>query len=100
MSVKRYEIELQGGVGSNEWEEKIVPAGEAAGLVDLVHDIVNKTVNLNGGEIATCNDNKKVLKDIRKDREKESKFAREADSFTKRTRRDVEKALIKISFKY
>ena len=46
------------------------------------------------------NDNEKVLKDIEKDREKESEFARKASSFAKRKRRDVEKAIIKINFKH
>ena len=41
----------------------MIPAGEGLGLLALANDIVEKTRNLNQGEVTVYSDNKHVLSD-------------------------------------
>ena len=63
-----------------------MPAGEGTGLLELITNVVKNTKYLQSGEIEMCNENKKALREIEKETEKESYCAQEARAAVEETR--------------
>ena len=54
------QIRTEGGVETTKWENGMIPLGEVLGSLALANDTVNKTRNLNQGEVMVCSDNDHV----------------------------------------
>ena len=75
--------------GSYQWNrEKMIPAGEAHGLLDSIIEVAQNTRYLSEGEITVHNNNKIIIKDIENEVLKETNCAKETGAVIKRIQRE------------
>ena len=74
----------------------MIAAAEGIGLLDLITNIVKNTKELNSKEVMIYNDNKKLIRDIKKVVEKESDYTQEVGAIAEGIRREIKKAQIDI----
>ena len=92
--------EISGGVQSNKWNDKMIPAGEGIGLLSLLRDINIKTKEYQTGKIVIYNDNKYLIRECLRNRKKASEYTYEAGSVTEAIRRELKASSIEIEIKY
>ena len=69
----------------------MIPVGEGLGLLALANDFVEKTRNLNQGEVTACSDNKHVPNNTEKDVKTESQSTIESGATLEGIRRVTKK---------
>jgi len=76
--------EINGGVISTKWDDKMIPVGKAADLLELILQIMKNTKHLLSGEIKVYNDNKKIILALDREVNKESDCTQEAGALVER----------------
>jgi len=99
-STKGNEVEKEGGIKTNAWQEGLIPAGEGLSLLDLVAIIVKQTKYMQQGEIIVYNDNKKLIREIEKEITKESKCTQEAGAVVEAIKWQIKKSKVTIKIEY
>ena len=97
---KKNEAERDGGVITNKWGTGMIATGEGIRLLDLIKNIVKNTKELDSGEVVIYNDNKKLIREINKEVEKESDYTQEAGAIVEGICRKIKKAKIDITIEY
>ena len=93
-------MKIEGGVETTKWGNGMMSAGEVLGSLALVKEIVNKTKNLNTGEVTACSDNKHVLNNLENEVKKESQSDVEAGATVEGTRRALKHMKAKAKFEH
>ena len=94
------QIRIERGAETTKWGNRMILEGEGLGSLALVNEIVNKTRNLNQGEVTECFDNEHVLKNIENDVKKESQSTVEAVATLEGIRQVTKQEQVTIKFEH
>ena len=85
------EQEIEEGIESNAWVDRMITVREVMGLLDLISHTTIRCKRIKQGEIVICADNKTIINEICKPIKKESHVTGEAEATIAAIRVKIEK---------
>ena len=93
-------LRIEKNISSSKWANRVLPAAEGIGIVNLIKNIAKNTTYLNSGEIIVSADNKKIINGIASKRLREIQHDQEVGATIEGIKDVIKRAKIDTSLEY